>query len=631
MVLLSAENIKLAFGATIILDGASIDVNHGDRIGLVGPNGCGKTTLIDCIVGVREIDSGSIQTAKNAKIGFISQTRDYAPGARVRDVAVRAFEPTLNAYREMEALLASHPEPGTLTELEAKRRAERLERLESIFHSGGGYDIDHRVDKHLTMLGFDAEMQARDARTLSGGEALRLDLCRVLLEEPDILVLDEPTNHLDIDALDWLQSLLTRENKTLLVVSHDRWFLDSVCTHICELSGGKARRWKGNFTAYCDQRAAEQALRLKRKLLQDEFLAKEEAYIRKHLAGQLTRQAKGRRKRIERVERIEVLSDVGTEIRLKIPVKEPSGNDVFKIVNLRIGFGDKPLLEPLTATELRGQKIGICGGNGTGKSTLLKALAGEIPLISGTIKTGHNVQLGFHRQEAAQSLRGDVIDVVRSVAPSFTPEQARSFLGIFLFSGNDVFKSCNQLSGGEAGRLSLARLCLEGFNTLFLDEPTNHLDIYMRESLEDALRDYDGTLIIVSHDRRFLDAVTDRTWWIVDGRLHDIDRGFSEARDWLATRTRAVAEPVSGTASAMPAEPARAKPRKINQYKLDRIEERMMTMEARRSELESSMLEPANYSDGQKMQNLARQLDAVKKELLSVESEWSELIDSADG
>jgi ATP-binding cassette, subfamily F, member 3 len=500
------SEVTKAYGAQEVLRGITFQLNPGEHAGLVGRNGAGKTTIFRLITGAESPDKGEIERMKGLRIGVLAQHVDFAGVETVLDAALAVFS-ELRALEEKMRVLEHAMTEAQDAELD--RVMHDYSEAQQAYEHAGGFSYHARAEAVLLGLGFDKEAFSKRAESLSGGEKNRLGLARLLLLEPDILLLDEPTNHLDVEAVEWLEEFLSNYKSAYLVISHDRFFLDHTVTRMLDLENGRVESYKGNYSAYQVQKEERREQQQRAYEQQQELIAKTQEFIRRNLAGQKVKQAKSRRNMLERMERLTSVTNLDTA-NFKLKPTARTGDQVLILDELAIGYTPgKRLASHLSLLLRRGDRLGIIGGNGTGKTTLLRTLLGELQPLDGEVRWGAGVQLGYYDQRLhIVDERNTVLEELRSIATAATPDgELRSFLGRFLFSGDDVFKPVAALSGGEKGRLALAKLIYSHVNVLVLDEPTNHLDIASCEALEDALNDYDGTIITVSHDRYFLDRI----------------------------------------------------------------------------------------------------------------------------
>ena len=510
MIVLTVQNLQKSFGGNHVLKDVSLTLQDRQRMGLVGVNGCGKTTLLRILAGLETPDGGEVSFARDTRVGYMEQSFTVEGDTTVFEVLQAVFAPVFAMEKKLRALEAdmAHADETAL-----KRLGDAYARLSDAFEKAGGYGWRSSVMGVLSGLGFSREQHDQPARLLSGGELTRLSLAKLLLQKPDLLLLDEPTNHLDLSALDWLEKYLNEYKGTLLVVSHDRYFLDRVCTHVTELLLGCAEQYAGNYTAYMSQRAERFEIRMRAWEQQQKLIAREEAIIARYKSfnrEKSIKAAESREKRLEKIERLEKPQDE-RQVRFRFRARRRTGDDVLILKDMKKSFGDRKLFENVNLHLRAGDRVALLGPNGIGKSTLLKCLMGQESQDGGTARWGANVDVGYYDQKQ-ESLHPDktVLDEVWDAFPRMEQSEVRSALGLFLFTGEDVFMPIHTLSGGEKGRVALTKLMLRQDNLLLLDEPTNHLDMDSREVLEDALEDFEGTILAVSHDRYFINRFADR-------------------------------------------------------------------------------------------------------------------------
>lgn len=514
MSLLTANSISKSFGDLDVFSDLSLSIPAKARIGFVGENGSGKSTLLKILVGLDDPDSGVISRAKDLSIGYLPQQIEIASDKTPYESCLESFSDLLaiqNQLYRMEDDLKNSPDDLDLIENYGK--------LQEKFENNGGYIYRSKINQILQGLGLTNGEEKRPWYQLSGGQKIRDYLAKILVSDPDLLILDEPTNHLDINSIEWLESYIKDFPGAVLMVSHDRYFLDQCVNTIWELSFS-FETYRGNYSAYLLQREERYQRQLAEYEKQQEFIAKEEEYIRRNIAGQNTRQAQGRRKRLETLlsEAKVVKPTESRSMHLKLTTDLRSGDIVLRTKELSIGYQDdkKVLFQVPDLTLLRGECASIIGPNGTGKSTFLKTILEKMPPLSGETKLGANLKIGYFAQ-AHEDLdpEADLMDEINKAAPNLLPAQIRDYLARYLFSGDDVFKKVKVLSGGEKGRLALAILSLQGANLLLLDEPMNHLDIDAQELLQSVLKSFEGTIILVSHDRYLIDAVGTQIWEVM--------------------------------------------------------------------------------------------------------------------
>lgn len=515
--ILTINDLEKRYISDLIFSGITFQVSEGEHIGIVGPNGVGKSTLLKIIAGIEHLSGGVMAPMRGLRITYLAQEARFTSDRNVREEAMDAFAP-LHALRdqmtEMEHALSETSDDATLERLMTEYDAASV-----AFETGGGYDIEHRTEAVLHGLGFNESNWDMKVQTLSGGQKTRVALAKALLEAPDLLLLDEPTNHLDLVALEWLEGFLTSHRGAFIVVSHDRYFLDKVTGRTLDLTFGRLEDYPAGYGRYLALREERMVRRLKEYEAQQAIIAHTEEFIRKYKAGQRAKEARGRATRLARLERIERPQET-EKLRLSINADLRSGRVVLGTDKLRIGYKNGTQETELMHTpELeieRGERVALIGPNGGGKTTFLRTLMGEITSLSGRFYFGTNVRPAYYAQGHDQlDLSRTALETIFDAYP-MNEESARTLLGRFLFSDDDVFKSVSALSGGERSRLALAKLTLARANFLILDEPTNHLDIQAREALESVLDEYDGTLLLVSHDRFFIDRLATQVWAIGD-------------------------------------------------------------------------------------------------------------------
>ncbi|HEX6834993.1 MAG TPA: ABC-F family ATP-binding cassette domain-containing protein, partial [Polyangia bacterium] len=538
--LVQLADVHFGYPGTDLFTGLTWQVNAGDRVGLVGPNGCGKSTLLRLLDGRLSPDGGTVARARGLTMSYLKQSQEFVGAGKIFDALLKPFEKLLAMHDELLALEK---------DLSDEKALMRYGELQERYTREGGYSLESRVKALAQDLGFSAADLDRSVDTLSGGERGRLELAKVLLEEPDVLLLDEPTNHLDVDATEHLEERLREWPKAFVLVSHDRYFLRAVCRDIVELEAGKTVVYPGGYDRYVVEREERHERLNAAYQRQAAEIARTEDFIRRNIAGQKTKQAKSRRKALEKVERLSRHQDefaVAGNIGLRFSVGDhPGGKEALKAEHLDVGYpGAPPLIRDVNLIVYRGDRIGLVGPNGCGKSTLLKTLLGRLDAVGGVALRGHEVRVGYFDQKLSDlDEEHSLIDEIRTVRGDFNEDVARNFLGRFRFTGDDGFKKVKGLSGGERNRLTLAKMMLRPRNLLALDEPTNHLDIPAREVLEDALDDYAGTVIVVSHDRYFLDRVVTKIVHIHDGRAEEHVGNYSDWKSRLLAVSRKPSAP----------------------------------------------------------------------------------------
>src|SRR5437764_14387871 len=531
------SEVHKSYGTQDVLRGASLQINPGDHVGLVGRNGAGKTTVFRLVSGEETPDRGDVVRARGVRLGLLAQHVHFEPGSTVHESALAAFGHLQQIEHEMHVL--EHRMAEASADLEAV--LEHYSELQHQFEREGGFEYTARAEAILQGLGFERDTWNLETEKLSGGQQNRLGLARLLLAEPDVLLLDEPTNHLDVNSVEWLEEFLSTYNSAYVIISHDRYFLDRTCRRIIELEMRRASSYIGNYSAYLVEREVRREAQQRAFENQQHLIAKTEEFIRRNIAGQKTKQAKSRRKMLEKLERIEGVRPDQASGDFRLREIERAGTQVLTVVDAAIGYPGKLLARDITFTLRRGECLGIIGPNGSGKTTFIKTVLGKLSPLAGEMRWGTRTQIGYYAQQLDDlDDRNEIIMELRRVAPSTaTAGELRSFLAKFLFTGDDVYKRVHDLSGGEKGRLALAKLIYSRVNVLLLDEPTNHLDIPSREALEEALDAYQGTIITISHDRYFLDRVATQILALDgEGNAEDYNSDYTEYHDWKAARIK---------------------------------------------------------------------------------------------
>lgn len=628
MSILTASNLSKFFGPEEIFSGVSVEIPHRSRIALVGPNGAGKTTLLHLLIGLDVPTEGTVSRAKGLRIGFLPQRPELRGDHTVWDEMLSAFA----ALREMESELA-RLELALADPDQHDAALAAYGELQEQFEFAGGYTYEQRMRSVLHGLSFKPEDYQRPLTHLSGGQQTRVLLGRLLLEAPDLLALDEPTNHLDINAIEWLEGFLKDFPGAVLAVSHDRYFMDAVASTVWELDFGSLDSYRGNYSHYVQQREERHDLLLKEYEAQQEFIAKQEDYIRRHIAGQNTRQAKGRLRRLERLKRDELIlrPRQRRDMHLRMKTTLRSGDLVLRTRHLTIGY-DIPLFQSPDITLRRGEVAALIGPNGVGKSTFVKTVIEQLPPLAGEVKIGAAVKIGYFAQaHELLNPKNSILDEVLSVK-EMGLGQARDYLGQFLFSGDDVFRPVETLSGGERGRVALAKLALAGANFLLLDEPTNHLDIASQEILQNVLADFEGTILIVSHDRYLIDALATQIWALSPGRLDVYEGSYKE---FLAAREKerqreleAAGKDSQRSAQNGGSKPDEKKhgltPRQLQQ-RIDEIEASIHALEAQIQTLTAEIEAASARGDAARVRELGEAYAQADADLHDALEEWGRL------
>ena len=619
-----------SFGVRQVFSNVSFEIKEGDRIALVGPNGAGKSTLLKCILGIEELDEGQVVMSPVASIGYLQQDVNLGDASLAEEIEtawedVHALE---NKLQELTTYLETHEA--------SESDLQRLDYLQNRLEWLGGYDYEQKTKRIVYGLGFTDEDLYKPANEFSGGQKTRINLAKALVRSPDFLFLDEPTNHLDMEMLEWLEGYLSSYRGGILIVSHDRYFMDRIVTGVVELDHHKATTYRGNYSRYVAQREE----RLKADTIayekQQEYIKKTEEYIDKYRAGIKSKMARGRQSQLNRLERLEA-PETSHSLDFKFPPAAMSADKVLVLDHVSIGYKtDDPIIDDVSVVVRRGESVALIGPNGAGKSTMVKAIVGELFPTEGHIDIGNRVQVGYFSQEHEELHdRWQVVDEIINNY-NFTEEKARNVLGSFLFKGDDVFKLVGDLSGGERARLALLKLFLQGDNFLILDEPTNHLDVPTREIVERALQQFGGTCFIISHDRYFLDQVSTRTLVLENKGLTEYLGNYSYYKEKLkeqqdiAALTEVVEEvakeDVKSEAKTISPSPSDEPKKKTNTYMVEKqlaeVEEEIARLEATMKMYEVQLANPVVQQDLAEMENISKQLSDTESNLQKLYEKW---------
>ena len=617
-----------SFGVRQVFSNVSFEIKEGDRIALVGPNGAGKSTLLKCILGIEELDEGQVVMSPVASIGYLQQDVNLGDASLAEEIEtawedVHALE---NKLQELTAYLETHEA--------SESDLQRLDYLQNRLEWLGGYDYEQKTKRIVYGLGFTDEDLYKPANAFSGGQKTRINLAKALVRSPDFLFLDEPTNHLDMEMLEWLEGYLSSYRGGILIVSHDRYFMDRIVTGVVELDHHKATTYRGNYSRY----VAQWEERLKADTIayekQQEYIKKTEEYIDKYRAGIKSKMARGRQSQLNRLERLEA-PETSHSLDFKFPPAAMSADKVLVLDHVSIGYKtDDPIIDDVSMVVRRGESVALIGPNGAGKSTMVKAIVGELFPTEGHIDIGNRVQVGYFSQEHEELHdRWQVVDEIINNY-NFTEEKARNVLGSFLFKGDDVFKLVGDLSGGERARLALLKLFLQGDNFLILDEPTNHLDVPTREIVERALQQFCGTCFIISHDRYFLDQVSTRTLVLENKGITEYLGNYSYYKEKLKEQNdiAALTEPVeevhkdkAKTETKVVSSNDESKP-KPNTYMVEKqlaeVEEEIARLEATMKMYEVQLANPVVQQDLEEMANISKQLSDTESSLQTLYEKW---------
>jgi ATP-binding cassette subfamily F protein 3 len=640
MLLLSCSRLARGFDEGPLFENVGFELQAGERVGLVGPNGAGKTTLLRLLAGLDRPDDGEVRRHAGARVALLRQQPEFAPGRTLFAEASTALAELRAAHDDM-----IHTAEALARATDAARRkslADRYDRLNELLHHHDAYNVDHRIEQVLDGLGFVRPDYHRPVDTFSGGQQSRLMLAKLLLAAPDVMLLDEPSNHLDIDTTRWLEDYLAKQPEAMLIVSHDRYFLDRVVTKVFELHAHRLTSYPGNFKQYWRLRQERYELELKAYESQREYIEKQEEYIRRVHYGQLHKQAASRQKQIDKIERRERPTLIESP-HMHFGAVRRSGDVVLDVEGLGKSY-DRPLFRDLTFSLPRGRRLGILGPNGSGKTTLLRVLLGAEEPDCGTVERGHLVEFGYYDQNL-KSLPADQ-PVIRAVWPDADPDAQeqgmRDLLGRFGLTGDQVYQRVGALSGGEKSRAALARLVAQGVNVLVLDEPTNHLDLWACDALEQALLEFEGTALVVSHDRYFLNRVVDLLL-VLDGNggvqvIHGnydtyerIRAQQEEARAAAPKKEAAPARhppPARGGAGGEVAAAARPKrKRKFPYRKVEDLEADIAAAETELRGLEELLASPDLYRDGERVKETTRAFEQAKAQLQQLYERWEEAVE----
>jgi ATP-binding cassette subfamily F protein 3 len=622
LIFLQFSGIKKTYNNAELLKGIDLSVVRGERIGLVGPNGVGKTTLLKIALGQVLPDDGSVTLSNRIKLGYVSQEDEIASDYSL-------FLAMLESYSEMLKIKSELDDLELAVADGSEKSLQRYGQLQHQWEMMGGYNLDTVIKSTLVGLGFCESEFHRPISSFSGGERNRASLAKVLLLQPDLLLLDEPTNHLDIESTVWLEEYLQTFEGALIVVSHDRVFLDHVVNKIVELDHGLLETYHGNFTAYCDERNERRRLQLKHYLQQQEEIENIQDFIRRNLAGQKTKQAQSKRLALSKLERLESPTSEVKRAAINLQVSRRAYQSILKVDNLSFGFGNTLLFQDIGFEIERGEKVGMIGRNGAGKSTLVKLLVGQLEPWEGTVEIGRNVDSEYVDQELSILNQNDsVLDTIWDIQPQWDAFQLRSHLARFLFFGEDVFKYVRMLSGGERKKLALARLLATPANFVILDEPTNHLDIGSREVLEESLREYEGTVLFISHDRFFLESVAQRILALHEGKLHDWRGKYSE----FAEKIKTIPLKSEAVDKSQKREERKQERRQKNigtarKRRLKELEEEIATLEKDIDSLQTQLLDERHASDWEKLASLGQEQNEKRALLDKCMSEYYQLIE----
>ena len=633
MILMTVQGVSKSFGMKSVLKDISLTLQQGARMGLIGVNGSGKSTLFRLIAGQMEPDEGTISLMRGTRVGMLTQEADIQSDLTVREELSRVFEPVREMERRLRALEEEMAQKHE-DEAELSRLSREYARLTDRFEDAGGYEWPSRIQGVLAGLGFAKGREDQPASVLSGGEKTRLCLARLLLTQPDLLMLDEPTNHLDLSSIQWLEDTLKKYRGTVLIISHDRYFMNSVCDCMAEISMRRLVQYEGNYDQFTVKRQADIERQIREYKLQQAEIARQQAIIQRYRMynrEKSIRAAESREKRLEKMERLERPVDE-QHVRFSFEARRRTGDDVLKVHGLAKGFEGRRLFENFDLHLRAGDRVAIIGPNGVGKSTLLNIIARKLKADAGEVEFGANVDLGYYEQhQTGLDPEKDVLNELWDAFPRLDLDRVRSVLALFLFTGDDVYKKISMLSGGEKGRVSLCKLMLKRDNLLLLDEPTNHLDMDSREVLEGALEDFDGTILTVSHDRYFINRVADR---VIEMRPDGVKEYRGNYDDYLEKKRREEAGLEDAAASGMTKtqlDKQRRKERLLREGKkalekqLEAAEARIAAAEKEIQDLETRMADPELYQRPDEAREVARRHAELQAGMDALYEEWEAL------
>ncbi|MCQ6337803.1 MULTISPECIES: ABC-F family ATP-binding cassette domain-containing protein [Bacillus cereus group] len=642
MILLQVNGLSKLYGAETILANIKLEVQTKDRIALVGRNGAGKSTLLKIIAGELSHDGGEIIKPKDVSIGYLAQNTGLETSLTIWDEMLTVF----THLQQMETKLRRlEQEMGKEENFSNEAIYERLladyDQLQLNYKDQGGYQYEADIRSILSGLGFPVETHQTTISTLSGGQKTRLALGKLLLTKPDLLILDEPTNHLDIETLTWLEQYLQGYPGAILIVSHDRYFLDKLVTQVYEISNKESRRFVGNYSKYLDLKSALYEQEMKRYEKQQDEIAKLEDFVQKNIArASTTKRAQSRRKQLDRMELLTRPLGDSKSASFHFDIEKQSGNDVLQVKDATIGYDEDPIIENVTMRLTREDSVALVGPNGIGKSTLLKSIVNKLPLLNGDVSFGSNVSVGYYDQEQANLTSSKrVLNELWDEYPLQPEKEIRTILGNFLFTGDDVLKPVSSLSGGQKARLALAKLMMQKSNLLILDEPTNHLDLNSKEILENALIDYPGTLLFVSHDRYFINRVTTTVVelstegaqeylgdydYYVEKKNEMIERAAFEQQEQQENQA-----PVQKTVAQEKLNYLEEKERKQLERqrtrKIEELEQNIVNLEEKIATLEDQLCFPEIYADYEKASEITTKKQTLQEQLETCMAEWEEL------
>lgn len=628
--MIALNNLTFEFGARALYEEVNWHIKPGEKIGLIGANGTGKTTLLRILVGEYSPTSGTVSKTKNLKIGYLNQDLlSYQSDHSILHVAMEAFERQNELHDQIEEIIKQ------LEHDYSDQIITRLSTLQEEFEALDGYNIQYKAEQILAGLGFSAEQTQRPLSTFSGGWRMRVMLAKILLQQPDLLLLDEPTNHLDLPSIKWLEEYLNAFEGAYVIVSHDRYFLDRTVTKIVESANQDLTIYAGNYSFYLEEKAIRAEIQKGQYQNQQQYIKEQERLIDRFRAkASKAKMAQSRIKALDKLERVEAVEDNNVAVNFRFKFSKQSGRHVVTLEDITKAYPNTPILKDSQALIEKGDKIALIGANGKGKSTLLRIIAGT-ETFEGKKTTGHNVTEAFFAQHQLESLHleNDILSELKNFAPEYTETEIRSLLGCFLFSGDSVFKKIKILSGGEKSRVALAKVITSDANFLILDEPTNHLDIQSVNILIQALQQFEGTFIVVSHDRYLLDEVANKIWYIEDEKIKEYPGTYKEYEEWMSKREKEKKEGIEVEKKEKKEKPQKT-PSEIDQKKnelkklnveIEKIEKEIQTLETSKVVIEDLLSMEENYSNPQKLTELNHQYDKIKNNISEKQAQWDEM------
>ncbi len=635
--MISITNLSYYLGDRALYENASLHIKPKDKIGLIGLNGTGKSTLLHLIVGNYQPDAGTISKAGGCTIGFLNQDLlSYQTEDSILSVAMQAFERQNELQRQIDKIL---------NEMETNYRDElvdKLARVQEEFEALDGYSIQSKAEEILEGLGFSTTDLQKSLRQFSGGWRMRVMLAKLLLQKPALLMLDEPTNHLDLPSIQWVEKYVQSYENAVIVVSHDREFLDNVCNTTVEVSGQKLNYYAGNYSFYIEEKALRNEIQKGAYENQQAKIRQTERFIERFKAkATKAKQAQSRAKMLDKLERVEAVVDANAKVYFKFQFTTQPGRHVLQLEDVSKAYGEKEILRHTNVAMERGDKVALIGANGKGKSTLLRIIAGTEP-VEGVRRLGHNVLFTFYAQHQLESLNVEhtILEELKYANPTKTETECRTILGCFLFTGDDVFKKIKVLSGGEKSRVALAKVLVSEANFLLLDEPTNHLDMQSVNILIQALRQYEGSYVVVSHDRFFVEAIANKIWYIEDKEVKVYPGTYEEYEWWQEERSEEqTAKPVETSAAPVMTTPKSSEVSKSNgqsakntngttlkqlQNKVSQIEQKISDLEKRKEDTEAKLSDSNIYNDPSKLAELNRFYADIKQKIDEATEEWEQ-------